>query len=582
MVNLREKPFNLNDEEIKWVEETINGMTLEEKIGQLFILLKATPGVNEEAIKQTVETYHQGGHRWQGGNKQDAWKQNMLFQRYSKVPLFIAANCDDGGIGCLPEGTFVATAAEAGASQDTETAYNIGYVAGKEASSIGVNWMFNPVADIYMNWRNTIVNTRSFGNDVENVIDNLRAYIKGIKAANPNMACTCKHFPGDGVDELDPHLALAQNDLSVEEWENTFGKVYKTMIDEGLETIMTGQIALPNMSKKLRPGIKGRDIMPASLAPEILTDLLRGELGFNGLVVSDASHMIGMAAAMKREDAVPACIAAGCDMFLFANDIEEDMGFIKKGLENGVITEERFLDALYRIIGMKAHLKLYRDDVRFVDESAIHENVGLEEYHELARKAADKGVTLVKDTAGIIPVDPEKQKKAFLIYVQSTPNSKGYQGDPVKQVVKEEFEKAGFDVTLAPNYYDLEVENGVSPMNFVKMLNHESRESFKNKYDVVFVVVNVKGYAQENVVRLRWSCNHSCEMPWYIEEVPTVAISLNYTNHLIDMPQVHTFVNAYGPNIENIHAAVEKICGKSEFKGVANDTVFCGREDTRY
>jgi beta-N-acetylhexosaminidase len=433
-----------------------------------------------------------------------------------------------------------------------------------------------------MNWRNTIVNTRSFGNDTEKVIENVRAYIKGIKDANPNMACTCKHFPGDGVDELDPHLVLAQNTLSVEEWENTFGKVYQTLIDEGLESIMIGQIALPEMSKKLRPGITGRDIMPASLAPELLNDLLREQMGFNGVIVSDASHMIGMSAVMKREDAVPLCIAAGCDMFLFTNDVEEDMGFFKAGLERGIVTEERFSDALHRIIGMKAHLKLYRDVIRFVDEKYINEWIGTEEHHEYTRQAAEECITLVKDTASILPICVEEKKKALLVYVHSTPNSKAYTGDPVRGVITEELEAMGFEVTQAPNYYDLEVQNGISPMNFIKMLNSESRAAFKQKYDVVFLFINVRGYAQENVVRMRWSCNHSCEMPWYVEEVPTVAVSLNYTNHLIDIPQVHTFVNAYGENRENIHAAIGKICGKSEFKGTANDTVFCGREDTRY
>lgn len=582
MVNLKEKPFYLNEEEIKWVKDTIDSMTLEEKIGQLFILLKSKPGVNEEEIKEVVTTYHQGGHRWQGGAAPVAHKQNMLFQKYSKVPMFIAANCDEGGNGCLPEGTFVATAAEAGADATTETAYRIGYVSGKEATAIGVNWMFNPVSDIFMNWRNTIVNTRSFGNETEKVIERVRAYIKGIKDANPNMACTCKHFPGDGVDELDPHLTLAMNTLSVEEWENSFGKVYQTMIDEGVEAIMTGQITLPAMSKKLRPDISGREILPASLAPELLTDLLRNQMGFNGVIVSDASHMIGMAAAMKRENAVPACIAAGCDMFLFANDMEEDMNYLKAGLEKGIVTEERFTDALLRIIGMKAHCKLYRDEIRFTDEAKLEEYVGTTESHQFTVAAAENCITLVKDTANIIPVDVTAKKKALLVYVQSTPNSKGYSGDPVRGVITEELEAAGFQVTQAPNYYDMEVANGVSPMNFIKMLNNDPREVFKAKYDVVFLFINVRGYAQENVVRMRWSCNHSCELPWYIEEVPTIAVSLNYTNHLIDIPQVHTYVNAYGANRDNIRVAIAKICGKSEFKGTANETVFCGREDTKF
>ena len=183
-------------------------------------------------------------------------------------------------------------------------------------------------------------------------------------------------------------------------------------------------------------------------------------------------------------------------------------------------------------------------------------------------------------TRGNIPVDA-KGKKALLVYVQSTPTSKDYKGDPVKQVVIEELERAGFEVDVCPNFHDLEVENGVTPMNRVTMFGHHSRQEFIESHDIAFIFVNVKGYAQENNVRLRWSCNHSCELPWFNEEVPTIGVSLNYTNHLIDLPQIRTFVNAYGSGREHIRAAISKICGQSEFKGTASETVFCDRWDAR-
>ena len=581
MVDLKAKPFYLTEEEIAWVDQTIASMTLEEKLSQLFVLLKAVPGVDEGQIKTLMETARPGGMRWQGGDKETVFKQNTLFQRYSRVPVLIAGNCDDGGNGVLPgEGTFVATAAQAGASAGTETAYRMGYVAGREAAAIGVNWMFNPVADVYKNWRNTIVNTRSFGSDTDRVIDCVRAYIRGIKDAAPHMACTCKHFPGDGWDELDPHISPAHNEAGPEEWLATYGRVYQTLIDEGLETIMTGQISLPAMSRRLRPGIKNEEIMPASLAPELLGDLLRGQMGFNGLIISDASHMIGMSGVMARSEAVPRCIAAGCDMFLFANDFEEDLGYLKAGYEQGVVTEERLQDALRRVLGLKAHLKLYQDAVRYPDRALLND-VGCAEFRQYTAQAADAGVTLVKDTRHLLPIDPGQKKNALLIYVQSTPNSKGYQGDGMRQLITEELERVGFSVSQCPSFYDLELQNGVHPMNFVRLMQMGRREDFKQKYDVVFVFIYVKGYAQRNVERLSWSSGHSMEMPWYTEEVPAVGVSLNYTNHLVDCANLHTFINAYGPARENVRSAVEKIVGRGEFRGQADDTVFCGRWDTR-
>ena len=390
MVNLQEKPFYLNEEALKWVEDTYASMTLDEKVGQLFVQMRKS--LDENVVKDTLRRYHQGGLRWQGGDRGVVYNQNKLYQENSRIPLLIAANCDNGGDGCLSEGTFVATAAEAAAGEGTKTAYDMGYVAGREASSVGVNWMFNPCADIFMNWRNTIVNTRAFGDNADRVIENIRAYIHGIHESN--IACCCKHFPGDGVEERDQHLVLGVNDLGVEEWDASFRRVYQTMIDEGLESIMVGHIALPEMSRKLRPGIKDEEIMPATLSPELLTDLLRGEMGFNGLVITDASHMAGIACMEKREVAVPKAIASGCDMFLFSNDAEEDFQYMKAGVENGIITEERLSDAVHRILGLKARLGLYLPENVVPDPAVKEEVVGCAEHLKLAEEAARRCITI--------------------------------------------------------------------------------------------------------------------------------------------------------------------------------------------
>lgn len=577
MVNLREKPFYLDDEGIRWVEDTIASMTLEEKVGQLFVQMRKS--LDPEQIKNTLNSWHQGGLRWQGGDRSQVYEQNKTYQENSKIPLLIAANCDNGGDGCLSDGTYVATAAAAAAGGGTQTAYDMGYVAGREASSVGVNWMFNPCADIFMNWRNTIVNTRSFGDNADQVIENIRAFIEGIHRSN--VACCCKHFPGDGVEERDQHLVLGVNDLSVEDWDRSFRKVYQTMIDEGLESIMVGHIALPEMSRKLRPSIKDEEIMPATLAPELLTDLLRDQMGFNGVVITDASHMAGIACMEKREIAVPKAIASGCDMFLFSNDTAEDFGYMMAGVQNGTVTAERLDDALHRILGLKARLKLYKEENRIPDPARKEEVVGCAEHLKLAEEAAERCITLVKDTKHQLPFNPATQKRARLVYIQSTPTTKAYKGDPVKQVVVEELERAGFTVDVAPNFHDLEAEQGPSPAHMMTMMDCGTMKDFAASYDVVFLVINVKGYAQENNVRLRWSCNHSSELPWYATEVPTVGISLNYTTHLIDVPQVHAFVNAYGCTRTAIRTAIDKICGKSEFTATPSDTVFCGKWDTR-
>lgn len=577
MVDLKKAPFYLDEKGVQWVEQTIAGMTLDEKVGQLFVLMRES--LEPKIIKNTLNTFHQGGLRWQGGDSKQVYEQNKTYQENSKIPLLIACNCDNGTESCFTDGTYISTPAGAAAGQTLETAYHMGLVTGREASSVGCNWVFNPVVDILMNWRNTIVNTRSFGNTTDVVIANAREYIKGVHESN--MVCCCKHFPGDGVEERDQHLVLGVNDLSVEEWDASFRKVYQTMIDEGLESMMIGHIALPEMSRKLRPQIKDHEIMPATLAPELLSDLLRGELGFNGLIITDASHMAGIACMEKREIAVPKAIASGCDMFLFANDKEEDMAYMKAGIENGLITKERLDDALHRILGLKAKLKLFQSE-NVIPNVAIRESVvGCEKHIKLAKKAAKDCITLIKDTQDALPIKPETHKRIRFVFIQSTPTSKGYKGDPTKELFVKELEKVGFEVDVALNFHDLEVEKGVLPQNQIDMMKCGKMEEFRSKYDAVFLVFNIKGYAQENNVRIRWSCNHSSELPWYLTEVPTIAISLNLTNHLYEVPQIKTFINAYSNTKTTIQEVIQKIMGNSEFTAIPNDTVFCERWETR-
>lgn len=573
MVDLKAKPFYLSDKKIQWVEDTIKNMSLDEKIGQLFINL--TLQRDPETLDKLVNKYHIGGVRWQGGTLEEIYEQNKYFQEHSKVPVLIAANCEAGGNGAVSEGTFIATGAACGASKTSDTVRAMARVGATEAKSVGCNWTFAPVCDVVSNWRNTIVNTRAFGNDPELVAERSLAYMEEMNRAG--LACAAKHFPGDGSEERDQHLVMGCNDLSTEEWDRSFGKVYKKLIDAGLQSIMVGHICQRAYTKKFNPEIKDEDILPATLSPELLQGLLRGQLGFNGLIVTDATHMAGLTAAADRKHAVQGVVAAGCDMILFFNDHEEDIAYLREGIEDGTITEERLDDALHRILGLKAHLGL--DELVFPKKEDL-KIVGCEEHHRLAEQAADESITLVKDTQKILPVDHEKKKRVLLYFIESAPVSSVDGADPAKKLLVEELEKAGFEVNAPKDYYEYEMESP-SKFNKFRMMEHESREEFKKNTDLVLFVIDMKGYAKENNTRLTYSVSHSHEIPWFVKEVPTVAVSLNYTNHLYDVPMMKTFVNAYGSSPEYIRKLVEKLTGKSEFKGMYNDLVWCDRWDTR-
>ena len=271
MVNLKVKPYNLDEQSISWVEETLASMTIEEKIGQLFIHMGSSR--EEQALKDSLVDYKFGGVRYNPGTAEQVLEQNRILQENSKIPLLIAANAETSPNGAFMGGSDLGSAVKVAATGNVNHAYEMGRIAGRECEAIGCNWTFGPVADIIMNWRNPVVQTRTFGNDANVVLDMTKAYMKGFMESN--TICAVKHFPGDGVSERDHHLSNSINSLSCEEWDETFGKVYSGLIEEGLHSIMVGHIMLPSYEAKYNKDlVEGGEIMPATVSKAIVTDLL--------------------------------------------------------------------------------------------------------------------------------------------------------------------------------------------------------------------------------------------------------------------------------------------------------------------
>ncbi|WP_462412601.1 glycoside hydrolase family 3 protein [Neobacillus sp. Marseille-QA0830] len=568
-VDLKAKPYNLSDEEIRWVKDTIAGLSDEEKIGQLFVNLFFFGGdqfsgnqlTNEDILKK----YHIGGARYMNGTAEQVQDLINELQSYSKVPLLVAANCDSGGNGAMKDGTYVAKAAMCEASGDEQVSFDAGYVSGREEVAIGVNWNFDPCVDILKNWRNTIVNTRGYGTKAETVIKHTNAYIKGLRESNVGVCI--KHWPGDGTEERDQHLVLGVNELSVEDWEESFGQVYRNHIENGVHSIMAGHIALPEYQKQLVPGLEDKDVLPATLAPELINGLLKGKLGFNGLVVTDATHMLGMSSAMRREDYVPQAISAGCDMFLFFNDIDEDYNFMLNGYKNGIITAERLQDALERILGLKAAIGLHKAQkegtlLRSKEELKV---VGCEDHVSRAKEAADKGITLVKNTFDQLPIRPETHKRIRLYFLEGEKGGIYEANSKVLDFIVEELERRGFEVT---------VNDGTTRIK-------GSTLKYREEVDAALIFADVIGYGAQNNYRIQWKTAMSNEVPWYVHEVPTVFVSLNFTTHLTDVPMVKGYINAYNNDEITISTTIDKLMGESEFKGTPNENVWCNKWQTR-
>lgn len=563
MLDITKKPFYLGSDDIKWVSDTISSMTKEEKIAQLFCLVAYTS--DEGYLDYLSKNLKVGGIMCRVMPTDEVVGTVTRLQRASKVPMLISANLEAGGSGVSTAGTRLGCEMAVAATGNLDYAKVLGEICGSEGAALGINWSFAPIADIDKNFRNPITNTRTFGSDPETVGACALEYISAVQSHG--LAAAIKHFPGDGVDERDQHLVSSVNDLTVEEWDKTYGKVYQKAIDEGVKTVMVGHIMLPEYSKKLCPSISDGDILPASLSREIVTGLLREKLGFNGLVVTDSTTMAGFAIAMERRLAVPATIAAGCDMFLFTKNLEEDIGYMTAGVEQGIITEERLDEAVTRILALKASLGLHKKENAPSSENA-KKIVGCASHRALAAKCADESITLVKNNENIIPVTPEKYRRVLFYAIESEAGQMGYGVDTGANArLMKKLSDAGFEVTKF-----------VPKPGFEGMM--ASAEEVKNSYDLIIYSANMATKSNQTVVRIEWCQPMGANVPTYISSVPTVFISLENPYHLLDVPRVRTYINTYGSTDEILDALVEKLTGKSEFKGKSPVDAFCGKWDT--
>ena len=222
MIDLTAKPFYLKSEDEEWVFKTIKSMSLEEKLGQLFID-HSDGDYGEDYIKKRIGKTMSGGLRYVNLPAKEMREHNLEYQKYAKIPLLIAANTEAGGNGALKEGTQVGCEVKVAATGNDFYAYQLGLIGAKEAKAVGCNWAFMPIVDLSLNWRNPIISTRTWGDDTNLVINLSSACLRRLHEGG--VAATAKHFPGDGVDERDHHYSSSVNSLSVEEWDASYGKM---------------------------------------------------------------------------------------------------------------------------------------------------------------------------------------------------------------------------------------------------------------------------------------------------------------------------------------------------------------------
>ncbi len=588
MINLKAKPYYLSDEDIAWVNSTIESMTDEEKVGQLFFQL--TAGIDEAYLQNLMEKYHLGGCRYNNMPGQAVQMQNTTLQKYAKVPLFIACNTETGGNGACSDGTYIGSGIKIGATGKAEYAKNLGQYSNQEAAAIGCNMAFAPVCDIHYHWENTEIVSRAFGNDPQRVATMSKAYLDGAHTI-PGFACAAKHFPGNGQDFRDAHIANNINNFNEKEWMASYGLVYKTLIDADLDAIMGGHIMMPKYMREVKPDIQDEEMLPATLCPEIMTGLLRDKLGFNGMVVTDASHMVAMTDRMTRKEMLPASINAGCDMFLFFNDPDEDFQTMLEAYQTGVISQERMTEALTRILGLKAkmglHKKAKQDLVPLCDLKQV---LGKEEYKAAETAISKDSITLVKyKDKDVLPLSPKKYKRIMIVYVKGAAGAMdalvqmamggGAKKNPAEDLRDRLIEK-GFDAFIYESPIEKmkkQIAAGEKPSLNLYFAGKNAIKDFVAGQDLVITLCDVaNGRPSFGLSK------GGGEIPWYVFELPVVAISVNAPTMLADIPQVRTYINAYDSKPSTMAALVDNLlAGANAFKGKDPIDSFCGLWDAK-
>jgi beta-N-acetylhexosaminidase len=553
-IDLAAAPFHLDDEAIAWVNTVRDAFSPRDKLAQLFVLLeRGTP----EEVAEEVRSFKPGGITRIYSADLDA---EIALARdlgtLSAVPLLVSADLE-GSRMSLPFGTSVPNPLGLAAVDDLDATTAISTIMAREANAVGLNWSFTPVVDLNIAWRSAIVGTRSYGSDIDKVERHALAQISAFQANG--VAATVKHWPGEGYDDRDQHLVTTVNPLSMPEWEKTFGRLYRTAIEAGVMSVMSAHIALPAFALALDPKAGAEAFRPASVSKILNEDLLRRELGFNGLIVSDATPMAGMGDWGPRDEILPETVIAGCDVILFSDDPNGDLMRLVKAVADGRLSQERVDAAVTRVLALKAALGLHKDRPEPSIETA-RQVVASEESRITANGVTARVPTLVKDIKGLLPLSPSKTKR---VLVFSGGVILPFVPQPLPLSVPERLEKEGFAVTVFTPGME------VSPRDFDLVLYLFAEETLLTRSRIFLDWQKLTGSVFGAMHRF-----------WH--DIPTLMISFGYPYYLYDAPRVPAYINAYGSSEALQGAVVEAIMGREAFAGVSPVDPFVGSEQGKY
>jgi beta-N-acetylhexosaminidase len=430
----------LSADQKKWVDATLRQMTLEERVGQLIFAtyhgsFTATDSPAYAQMMHDLNDLHVGGFITithgspLGIVKSQAYPTAVLtnqLQAKSKLPLLIGADFERGTAMRLDEGTSFPTAMALAAAGEPKDAYTMGKVTALEARAVGVHWIYAPDADVNNNPANPIINTRSFGENPERVSAFVTEFIRGVQE-NGGLA-TAKHFPGHGDTAADSHIDLPVIQVDRSRLEHLELVPFRAAIAAGVGSIMTAHLNVPALEPDPNT--------PATLSSNVLTSLLRQQLGFEGLVVTDAMDMGGITVRFAPGDAAVRAFLAGADALLMPPVPDAAYDALLDAAKSGQISQARLDASVRRILLAKAKLGLNKE--RLVDLNALNEKFGRANWQDEAQEISDRGITLLRDTPKRLPLDGTKPARALLVSLYADPEP--YPGQDLERELRSRFD----------------------------------------------------------------------------------------------------------------------------------------------
>jgi beta-N-acetylhexosaminidase len=541
----------------------VEDLTLEEKVGQLFVAAGHGLYTNETGWRYRELLHHVrdnkvGGVIWFVSNVYETAFLTQQLQREAKIPLLVSADLE-AGIGMrLIDTTFWPSAMAVAATGDPKWAEELGRITAREARAVGINHVLAPVADVNVNPDNPVINTRSFGEDPADVARFVAAFIRGLQAEG--VLATAKHFPGHGDTHVDSHRSLPVLDVDRARLERVELVPFRAAVDAGVASVMIGHLAVPSLDATPAPvrehqesahenpyGTSAAEVttegtVPATLSSPIINDLLRRELGFKGLIVSDAFDMGGLVAHYDAGEAAVLGILAGEDQIMKSPNLDAAVQAVRDAVRSGRIPESRIDESVRRILEAKSRVSM-----RVGSQEEIFRTLDSREHRDTAKEIARHALTLLREEPGVLPL----QKSARVVLVTVS-----------------DFDEV---VTPLPDLArELTRRLQVAPRTFLL----DSRSQADEVQPVLDALHNAELLVLGLAIRARSGAGHLAvpeSARRVLEQLPpnvkTIGISHGSPYIIRALPQLRTYLCAYGIQPVTQVAAVEALFGEINVSG---------------